>query len=410
MRKLKNVRHILWLNKASIRGFLDQFGLENVSVVAKKLLKEGVFQSPHEAQLRFPDLFQRSEAGGVGGTVAGAEVMSIETEADYEALGTSEDDHGYSPIDGHDNYDGSLRIITPEELRPRSRRPSAEQRQVILPATFSRKDHVAQLIHHSDPNAIIHEPSSDLLWRLHPVHLPFSTQHKILTFAQSTLEACCRDFGHTWVPHLMKAHKWDEPESIELTEWIKQFFKFTKSLPRSATRRIAGKSLNQVLSDTTTLRHTAVHRLPTNVEGIKGMLHAAHDFALALKDSARAALIKTIEDQLAASVNILFQNQGLLQQNGSGQLEVTAKARTELDKLERLCTTDVRGYGDVRRIEAASAINDVITLPQSDSSLRSSDHTVKNKSTVPVQATPEDRTLQIGRVASLVRHFERRGS
>ena len=336
--------------------------------------------------------------------------MSFETEAEYEALGTSEDDHGYSPIDGHDKHDGSLRITTPEELSPRSRRPSAEQRQVIPPATLPRRDHVAQLIHHSDPAAIIHEPSSDPLWRLHPVHLPFSTQHRILTFAQSTLEACCRDFGQIWVPHLMKAHNWDEPESIELTEWIKQFFKCTKDLPRSATRRIAGKSLNQVLSDTTTLRHTAVHRLPTNVEGIKSMLHAAHDFALALKDSARAALIKTIEDQLAASVNILFQDQGLLQQNVFGQLEVTAKGRTELDKLERLCTINVRGYGDVQRTEAASAIKDGITDPQHDSNLRSLNHGGKNESTASVQATPKDGTLKTGRVASLVRRFEYRGS
>ena len=407
VRKLKKVRQILLDHKASIRGFLDEFGLEDVSVVAKKLLKEGVFQSLHRAQLRFPDSFQRSEVGEVGRTVPEAEFGSFETEAEYEALGISEDDHGYSPIDGHDKHDGSLRITTPEELSPRSRRPSAEQRQVILPATFPRRYHVAQLIHHSEP---IHEPSSDQLWRLYSIYIPFRTQHRILTFVQSTLEACCRDFGQTWVPHLMKANNWDEPESIELTEWIKYISKRTKGLPPSATRPIASKSLNQVLFNTTTLRHRAVHRNPTSVGGIMDMLHAAYDFALALKDTPRAALIKTIEEQLAASIDVLSQGQGLLQHTAFDELEVTAKGRTELDKLEQLCTINLGGYENVQRTETASAIKDAITRPQRDPDLRSLNHGGKRESTVSVQATPENRTLKTGRVASLVRHFERRGS
>ena len=376
VRKLKKVTQILLKHKASIKGFIDEFGLENISVVAKKLLKEHVFQSEYQAQLRFPDLFQRSEAGEVGGTVP----------------------------------DGSLRTITPEELSPRSRRPSAEQRQVILPSSFPRRDYVTQLINHSDPNAIIHGPSSDLLWRLHHIHLPFRTQHRILTFVQSTLEECCLEFGQTWAPHLMKAHKWDDAESIELTEWIKKFSKCTKDLPPSATRPIAGKSLNQVLFDTTSLRHTAVHRVPTNVEGIMGMLHAAHDFSLALKDTARAALIKMIEDQLATSINVLFQSQGLLQYKISDQREVTAKGGTELNKLEGLCTRSVRGHEMIQRTEAASAIKDIITDSQHDASLRSWIHGGANESTVSEQATPENGTLKTGRVASLVRLFEHRGS
>ena len=411
VRKLKKVTQILLKHKASIRGLIDEFGLENVSVVAKKLLKERVFESLHRAQLRFPELFQRSEAEEVGGTDPEAEVVSFGIEAAHEALGNSEEeDHEYSPMNWHGKHDGSLRTITPEELSSRSRRPSVEQRQVILPPSLLCRDHVAQLIHHSDPNAIIHGPPSELPWRLYPIHLPFRTQHRILTSVQSTLEVCCFNFGQTWAPRLMKAHHWDEPESIELTEWIKKFSTRTQNLPPSATRPIAGKSLNQVLVDTSRLRHTAVHRVPTSVEGIMGMLHAAHDFALALKDAIRAARIKTIEEQLAASINTFFQGQGLLHHKVPGRLEVTAKGKTELDKLERLWTTNVREHEGVQRTEAASAIKDIITNPQSDSTLRSLNHGSKNKSIVSVQSTPENGSLKTGRVASLVRLFERRGS
>lgn len=208
----------------------------------------------------------------------------------------------------------------------------------------------------------------------------------------------------------MKAHKWDEPEAIELTEWIKQFSKCTRGLPPSATRAIAGKSLDQVLSDTTTLRHTAVHRVPTSVGRIMDMLHAAYDFSLALKDTPRAVLIKTIEEQLAASIDILSQGQGLLQHTAFDELKVTAKGRTELDKLEKLWTINLRRSGNVQRTQERPGIKEAITYSHGDSNLRSSNHAIRNESTAPAQATPEAGTLKTGRVASLVRDFERRGS
>ena len=411
VRKLKKVREILLKHRASIGSFINEFGLENISAVAKKLLTERVFESSSRAQRRFPEFFKSSEAEEVVGTAPEAELLSFETAAAREALETSEEEgHTESLINWHGKHHESLRTITPEGVSPRSRRPSTKRRQVILPSSFLRRDYVAQLIHHSDPNTLIHGPPSDLIWSLHPIYLPFRTQHRILTFVQSTLEECCLEFGQSWAPHLMKVHKWDEPESIELTEWIKTFTKCTKDLPPSATRPIAGKTLNQVLSDTTRLRHTAVHRIPTTVKRIMGMLHAANDFALALKDTVRAALIKTIKEQLAASINTLFQSQALLQHKVSGQLKVAARGRTVLDKLEELCTPKAEGYGTAPWAEAASGIEDVNTDPQHDASLRSSNHAVRNKSTVSVQASPEDGTLKTGRVASLVRLFEHRGS
>lgn len=135
--------------------------------------------------------------------------------------------------------------------------------------------------------------------QLRSFYLPFKTQHKILTVVQTILEECCFDFGQTWVPHLMKAQKWDEPESIELTQWIKIFSKHTKDLPTSATRSIAGKSLKQVLFDTSSLRHAAVHRLPTTAAEIVNMLRAAHSFTTALNDPIRAIEIEGIKVQLS---------------------------------------------------------------------------------------------------------------
>lgn len=84
----------------------------------------------------------------------------------------------------------------------------------------------------------------------------------------------------------MEAQKWHEAESIELTQWIKKVAKYTKFLPPSAIKPIAGKSIAQVLFGTSTLRHSAVHRLPTS---------AAITFAEALNDSKRAEKVAEIK-------------------------------------------------------------------------------------------------------------------
>ena len=141
VRRLKNVRKILVEHKASIRGFIDDFGLDNVSAVAQKLLKERVFETPRRARHRFPELFEKPEAEGNGGTALEAELLSFETAAAREALGTSEEeDHAYSPISWHDKHNEPLRTITPEGANSNFRRPSTEKGQVILPSSFLRRD------------------------------------------------------------------------------------------------------------------------------------------------------------------------------------------------------------------------------------------------------------------------------
>ena len=86
----------------------------------------------------------------------------------------------------------------------------------------SRRDsHVANLLDSTQSTSQAHHALS--IPRLHPVYLPFKTQHNILVPVQSLFEECCLEFGNTWVPDLMEARKWHEAESIELTQWTKRF-------------------------------------------------------------------------------------------------------------------------------------------------------------------------------------------
>lgn len=211
--------------------------------------------------------------------------------------------------------------------------------------------------------------------RLHPVYLPFKTQHKILVLVQYLLEECCLDFGNTWVPDLMEARKWKEAESIELTEWTKRFSKRAKSLPLSAFERVPGKSIAEVLFGTSNLRHSAVHRLPTSAAGILNMLSAAINFAEALRDSKRAEKVLEIRTQLEASVEEVVQHQNLLERKLTAQFEDIACRRAELDELERLSIEEMLATDKKQRTEVGSAFEDFLVASQQISNPCACSHT-----------------------------------
>lgn len=211
--------------------------------------------------------------------------------------------------------------------------------------------------------------------RLHPVYLPFKTQHRILVSVQSLLEECCLEFGNTWVPDLMKARKWHEAESIELTEWTKRFSKYAKSLPPSAIKPIPGKSIAEVLFGTSTLRHSAVHRLSTSAAGILNILSSAITFAEALNDSKRADKIAEIKTQLEASIEEIVQHQNLLECKLTGQFEDIARRRAELDELERSSIEEMLETDEKQRTEVGSAFESFLVGSQQVSNPCACSHT-----------------------------------
>ncbi len=162
----------------------------------------------------------------------------------------------------------------------------------------------------------------------------------------------------------MEAQKWHEAESIELTQWIKKVIKYTKSLPPSAIKPIAGQSIAQVLFGTSTLRHSAVHRLPTSAAGILNMLSAAITFAEALNDSKRAEKVAEIKAPLEACIEEIVQHQNLLQRKLMDQLEDIARRRAELDELERSSIEEMLATDKKQRTEVGSAFESFLVGSQ----------------------------------------------
>ena len=158
----------------------------------------------------------------------------------------------------------------------------------------------------------------------------------------------------------MEARKWKEAESIELTEWTKRFLKYAKSLPPSAIKPVPGKSIAEVLFGTSTLRHSAVHRLPTSAAGILNMLSTAITFTEALDDSKRAEKVAEIKTQLQASIEEIVQHQNLLEHKLTDQFEDIAHRRAELDELERSSIEEMLATDKEQRTEVGSTLESVL--------------------------------------------------
>lgn len=158
----------------------------------------------------------------------------------------------------------------------------------------------------------------------------------------------------------MEARKWHEVESIELTQWTQRFLKYAKSLPPSAINSIAGKSTTEVLLGTNTLRHSAVHRLPTSAAGVVNMLSAAITFTEALNDFRLAKNITEIKVQLEASIEEIVQHQNLLERKLTDQLEAVARRRAQLDELERSFIEEMLAVDKKQRAEVGATIENVL--------------------------------------------------
>ena len=389
VRKLKKVIQFLSQHKVSIRTLTSEFQLDEIAAVAKQLLEEGIFESLPRAKLRFPELFLQSGVQQTGKGASEVRAAIIEATAPYKTL-PSPNEEGDGPQETtHDESDTSPPNIRPGTSSSTAHQDSATRGRVIC-CYLTLWERYEWLICLRSLYVSIHEPSMNPVSTLQPVYLPFKTQHRILTFAQSILEECCLEFGKTWAPDLMEAQGWDEAESIELNRWTTSFSKYAEKLPPSATRPISGKSLNQILFDTNSLRHSAVHRLPKSAPEILDMLHAACFFAEALNDTMRMARIEGIKEQLTMSIHGIVHHQSLLKRKLSGKLEDLAKKKAEIEELERLEMEDMLQNDKIKRIEAGAVIENVIADLQRASCFHTSDNMDISPSKNPPYGSEDD--------------------
>lgn len=120
VRKPKKVSQILSQHRSSTQILTKTFGLTEIAAVAKGLLDDGIFESQSRARLRFPELFQPSQAQEALRHLSQPEAATVEAEAVTESILTkneeSEEKLGHDRAltedepSGHTHHAQSLRL------------------------------------------------------------------------------------------------------------------------------------------------------------------------------------------------------------------------------------------------------------------------------------------------------------
>jgi hypothetical protein len=142
---------------------------------------------------------------------------------------------------------------------------------------------------------------------------------------------------------LLEEKKWNCPEAAELTKWTRILARLAEQgankLPSHAINNDSSVPLAKVLFSTASLRHSAVHRLPTSARGIDQMIQAASKFAKTLRDPLRTAQLEDLHREMESRIRDMELNKNFLENRLEDELQKINEQRAELDEREKNAVT-----------------------------------------------------------------------
>ncbi|KAI1485701.1 hypothetical protein F5X96DRAFT_658380 [Biscogniauxia mediterranea] len=326
LRKQKKVREEVQRNSRALAPLTNELGVERVVQILRGLLERRIFENELRAKVVFPDLFRplpdqevRREASEVEAAKTTAEALEeiasvnyaeaeIDNEVDNE-VNNEIDDEGAKCTPDLDEMEGGSPI------------------QVELV-----HESVQETCSEQKPND--EEKNTKALPSLYPILIPYNVQHLILNEAQRLLEESCFQFAQTWFPSVLKKRGWNYASSLELTRWTQVIANEANYIPTGAFK-MGEEKLNEVLSATHTLRHSAVHRLPTTARGITDMVKSGVAMASVLGDVKRAAQLEVMCDEVASKAKTFEVYKNALENVTKRKLDCIQRQREELDQQEK---------------------------------------------------------------------------
>jgi hypothetical protein len=178
------------------------------------------------------------------------------------------------------------------------------------------------------PNTSVQVPS------LYPVYLPYQTQHRLLLKVQGILENACYHFGSREMKSIIEKEDWDCPECVELNIWARIFLA-NKDLFQPVDLASLGQDFAELTNSISHLRHTVVHRLRINANGLERFLADAEALAQLLHDDHSTRSLTRLRRETQTSLDELKRNKDLLESRLNSKLKQISDQRTELDRLEQ---------------------------------------------------------------------------
>ncbi|KAI5921051.1 hypothetical protein F4810DRAFT_702529 [Camillea tinctor] len=340
LRKLKKVREEVNKNARLLAPLTNELGLEKVVRILSGLLEQRIFENELRAKIAFPSLFCSSPEQEARREASETEAVKSTAEAIEEIASVNDveadiDNEGAKCTPDQDEMDRGGPVQT--QIVDENAQGSCGKHQT------DNKEHTKTL------------PS------LYPILIPYHVQHLILNEAQRLLEESCFQFAQTWFPSVLKARGWDCARSLELTRWTRVLANAANGIPREAFRIGEQQQLDEVLSATDSLRHSAVHRLPSTARGIVEMVKAGVTMASVLGDIRRAAQLEVMCDELTSKAKGLEVYKNALENAAKRRLDDIQQQREKLDQQEKDVVQDMLKDDAEYRAVVGVLLEDAIT-------------------------------------------------
>ncbi|PIG83952.1 hypothetical protein AARAC_008508 [Aspergillus arachidicola] len=262
------------------------------SVIAKELLKDGVFESDIKAQLVFPDLLAPSTA--------------------------NEREHKY-----FEDKAACAEAKTVKEAESVCEREKSEIKQSPSISLFLKVDASMEEetpINQGITSIPLPPPSAEPELKapsLYPSCFPYHAQHSILSQVQQVLEESCFDFTKKWLPLELERHGWDCAAAVELTKWTNHLMKWSPQLPDGSLQS-SGPEFHARLAKVSGIRHCI----------------SAMRLTEALRDTLRTSQLESLHLDIQAKIKAMEFSKNALEEELSRELEAIQRQREELDKKE----------------------------------------------------------------------------
>ncbi|KAF5243296.1 hypothetical protein FOXYS1_15315, partial [Fusarium oxysporum] len=289
-RKVKGVKRCISEHpgdRSSVLQLVTQHGAGTVHQSILRLLSDKVYGSNLIASQRFPDLLESSVAQSEARTVLEEQAIRTEQPALEGILQTYGDD-------SQENSEWTEATTVLNDINDGIARNDVGNSSVL------------------------------------PVYLPFPAEHMLMEKIQKTLELACYQFGLRALPNVMQKQGWDCPESVELSKWAKLFGRKGNLVWEGSS-----KPSKELLQSIAAIRHTAVHRLRTNSEGLERFLADAENLAGVLGDDIFTQAISQLRLDTQTTLIDLIRNKQFIQLQLEKAQEDIARQRAELNQKEQ---------------------------------------------------------------------------
>jgi hypothetical protein len=319
IRRDKKIRKLIkeHQNDFNIRNLIQEHDIGDLCHVAKTLLEAQIFESSLKAKLRFPEAFEVSPSQTLERAISESEAAKIDSATiqcvmenhpgealakDLEVVGLEADNIGMHDFSKADEIQNQVAGICLQVSTKSTQQPQVQSKS---------------------------KPPS-----LYPVYLPFDVQHRLFGRVQNTLEMACYDFAQKKLGGVLEREGWDCAEAVELNRWPKVLLTYQSELYLENLED-SERSLSDLFTSITQLRHAAVHRLRLTANKALQFITDAEQVLKLLQIERPIRIVAMIRQQVQDAIGELERNKDLLESKLADTRKEFAARRAKLQLLER---------------------------------------------------------------------------